>query len=60
MKKTYRVDIYYCGTISFDVEADNEDEAEQIAQKDFDEISDMELIANLNYIGIDGIFECDY
>lgn len=59
MKKTYRVVICYSGAIYLDVEASNEEEAKRIAQEDFDETDDRELVANLNDIGIDEVFELE-
>lgn len=57
MKKMYRVVICYSGAIYFDVEASNEEEAKKIAQDDFDETNDRELVANLNDISIDEIYD---
>lgn len=55
----YSVIICYSGAVSFDVEADNEEEAKKIAQKEFDEVDDRALVANLNDIVIDEIFELE-
>lgn len=55
----YRVMICYSGAVYFDVEANNEEEAKRIAQRDFDETDDRELVANLNDICIDEVFELE-
>lgn len=55
----YRVMICYSGAVYFDVEANNEEEAKKIAQEEFDEVDDRELVANLNDIGIDEVFELE-
>ena len=55
----YRVVICYSGAIYFDVEASNEEEAKMIAQRDFDETDDRELVANLIDICIDEVAELD-
>lgn len=57
MNKMYRVIICYEGAIYFDVEANNETEAQQLAEKCFDETDDREIVANLNEIVIDESFE---
>ena len=57
MKKMYRVIICYSGAVYFDVEANDEEEAKKIAQEDFDETDDRELVANLNDISVDEIYE---
>lgn len=45
--KTYTVEIHYEGSWSFEVKAENAEEAERKAEQMFDEIPDRELIANL-------------
>jgi len=57
MKKMYRVIVCYSGAMFFDVEADNEEEAKKLAQADFDEVDDREIVANLIDIGVDEVFE---
>ena len=55
----YRVVICYSGAVYFDVEASNEEEAKRIAQEEFDETDDRELVANLNDIEIDEVLELE-
>lgn len=57
MKKTYRVKIAYEGAVHFDIEARNETEAQQFAEKRFDEMSDNEIVTNLDEIVITGVSE---
>lgn len=55
----YRVIICYSGAIYFDIEASSEEEAKRIAQEEFDETDDRELVANLSDIGIDEVLELE-
>lgn len=55
----YKVMICYSGAVYFDVEASNEEEAKKIAQEEFGEVDDRELVANLNDIVIDEVFELE-
>lgn len=57
MDKTYRVKVYYQGEIYFDVNANDRTEVFQLAEKQFNEISDGEIVANLNEIIIDEVCE---
>jgi hypothetical protein len=57
MDKMYRVIIHYEGAVYFDVEANNEERARQLAEGLFDDMDDRELVANLADIDIDDVFE---
>ena len=57
MKKIYRVIIHYEGAVAFEIEADNEEKAEQLAEECFDDMSEKELIANLGEIGVCDCYE---
>lgn len=52
MSKMYRVMICYEGAMYFDIEANNEREAQQLAERCFDETDGREIVANLNEIVI--------
>ena len=57
--KKYRVIIHYEGAVAFNVKADNEAKAEQLAEELFDKMSDSELIAGLCEIGACDCYEVD-
>ena len=54
MKKKYNVVVHYEGGWIFEIEAKNEDEAKEIAELHFGELSPNELIENLA-----DVFICD-
>lgn len=43
----YNVVVHYAGAWDFEVEADNQEQAEEIALSEFDKISPTELVAQL-------------
>ena len=53
----YNVNVHYEGGWLFEVEADSEDEAKDIAEKMFEEIDDKELVANLADVKVDDCWE---
>lgn len=55
----YKVVVHYQGSAEIQVEAENEDEAKKKAEQEFDEIPEMELIANLADIGICDCWELE-
>lgn len=57
MKKMYRVVIHYEGAVGFEIEAENEEKAEQLAERYFDDMDDRELVANLCEIDICDCYE---
>lgn len=57
MKKMFRVVIHYEGAVAFEIEADNEENAEQLAEEYFDNMSERELIDNLADIGVCDCYE---
>jgi hypothetical protein len=57
MKKMYRVVVHYEGAIAFDIEAENEEKAEQLADVYIGDIDDREFIANLCEIGVCDCYE---
>ena len=59
MEQLYTVVIHYAGTVDFEIEADNEEKAKQIAEAHFDNMSDMEIVANLGDIGICDCYEVE-
>lgn len=59
MKKMYRVVIHYEGAVAFEVEADNEEKAELLAERYFDNMDDRELVANLADINVCDCYEID-
>lgn len=59
MNKTYRVTVCYSGAVFFDIEASNGEEAAKRATEDFDQMDDRELVANLDDICIDGVWELE-
>ena len=50
--KKYNVVIHYAGSVNIEIDAANEDEARESAQQAFDEISDANLIADLEEIDV--------
>lgn len=57
--KTYNVVIHYAGAFDIQVEAENEEQARQMAEQAFDEVSDADLIADLADIGICDCWEVE-
>ena len=57
--KTYEVVIYYAGAVNVQVEAENDEEAYANAEQAFDEMSDADLIANLEDIHICNCWEIE-
>ena len=55
--KKFNVVIHYEGGWSFEIDADNEETAKEIAEEMFDDISDRDLIANLADVFIDDCWE---
>lgn len=55
--KKFNVVIHYEGGWSFEIDADNEEMAKEIAEEMFDDISDRDLIANLADVFIDDCWE---
>lgn len=55
----FKVVVHYQGSADILVEAENEDEAKKKAEEAFDEIPEMELIANLADIGICDCWEVE-
>jgi hypothetical protein len=53
----YNVVIHYEGAWNFNIEAENEDEAKELAEIRFAELSPKELINNLADSFIDGCWE---
>lgn len=50
--KRYNVVIHYAGAVTAEVEAENEDQAYEMAEQAFDEVSDADLIASIGDIHI--------
>ena len=59
MEKLYHVVIHYEGAVNFEIEAENEEKAEQIAEEYFDNMDDRELVANLADIDVCDCYEVD-
>lgn len=57
MKKIYKVVVHYEGAITFEIEADNEEKAEQLAEEYFGDMSERELVDNLADIGVCDCYE---
>ena len=57
--KTYEVVIYYAGAVNVQVEAENDEEAYANAEQAFDEMSDADLIADLEDIHICSCYEVE-
>lgn len=57
MMNKYNVVIHYEGAWNFDIEAKDEDEAMEIAETKFAELSSEELIDNLADSFVDGCWE---
>lgn len=57
--KTYNVVIHYAGAFDIQVEAENEEQAYQMAEQVFDEIPDQDLIADLADISICDCWEVE-
>ncbi len=57
--KTYEVIIHYAGAVNVQVEAENEEQAREMAEQSFDEMSDADLIADLADIHICDCWEVD-
>ena len=57
MDKLYKVVIHYAGAVDFEIEADNEEKAKQLAETYFDDMDDRELVANLGEIGVCDCYE---
>ena len=55
--KKFNVNVHYEGSWLFEIEAENEEEAREKAEKMFDEISDRDLIANLADVSVDDCWE---
>ena len=55
--KKFNVNVHYEGGWLFEIEAENEEEAREKAEKMFDEISDRDLIANLADVSVDDCWE---
>lgn len=53
----YYVVVHYEGDWRFEVEAENKNKAKEIAETEFEKLSDSELITNLADIFIDGCWE---
>lgn len=57
--KKFNVVIHYEGGWSFEIEANDEEVAKEIAEEMFDDISDRDLIANLADVFIDDCWEAN-
>lgn len=57
MKKMYNVVIHCEGAVNFTVEADNMEQAEQLAWERFDDMDDKELVASFCDFETDDIYE---
>ena len=57
--KKFNVVIHYEGGWSFEIEANNEEVAKEIAEEMFSDISDRDLIANLADVFIDDCWEVE-
>ena len=55
--KNFNVIINYAGSVSIQVEAENEEQARKKAEQVFDEIPDSELVADLLDIDISDCWE---
>lgn len=55
--KRYNVVIHYEGAVTAEVEAENEDQAYQLAEEAFNDVSDADLIASLADIHICDCYE---
>lgn len=55
--KKYNVVIHYEGGYLFEVEAEDEDQAAEIAQAEFDNLSNYDLAVNLADIFVDAVWE---
>ena len=49
----YLVNVHYEGGWQFEIEADNEEQAEELAEERFSELSSVELVNNLADIFVD-------
>ena len=52
----YLVNIHYEGGWQFEIEADNEEQAKELAEERFDELSSEELVNNLAGIFVDDCY----
>lgn len=57
--KKFNVNVHYEGGWSFEIEAENEEEAREKAEQMFDDVSDSELIANLADVFVDDCWEAE-
>jgi hypothetical protein len=57
--KKFNVVIHYEGGWSFEIEANDEEAAKEIAEEMFADIPDMDLIANLADVFIDDCWEVE-
>ena len=55
--KKFNVVVHYEGGWSFEVDAENKEEAKQKAEAMFSDISDRELVANLADVFVDDCWE---
>ena len=56
--KKFNVNIHYEGGWMFEIEAENKDAAKEKAERMFEDIPDMLLVANLADVFIDDCWEC--
>ena len=52
----YLVNVHYEGGWQFEIEADNEEQAKELAEERFDELSSEELVNNLAGIFVDDCY----
>lgn len=57
--KKFNVNVHYEGGWNFEIEAENEDKAKEIAEMKFADISPKELINNLADVFVDDCWEED-
>ena len=57
--KTYEVIIHYAGAVNVQVEAENEEQAREMAEQSFDKMSDADLISDLADIHICDCWEVE-
>ena len=57
--KKYNVVIHYAGAVNIEIDAENEDEARESAQRAFDDVSDTDLIADLAEVDVCDCWEIE-
>ena len=50
MKRNYEIQVHYEGNITINIRAETEEEAKDIAESKFEDVEDLEIIANIEQI----------